>query len=113
MERMSRSHVLVLPSIEDGFGLVMAEAMACGCPVISSSNCGGDDLFTDDVEGFIVPIRDAKAIEEKMQLLADEPERQRAMGAAALQKVRLLGGWTEYGDRWEKLLLQLTSKDRG
>jgi glycosyltransferase involved in cell wall biosynthesis len=109
VERMSRSHVLVLPSVEDGFGLVMAEAMACGCPVISSTNTGGSDLYADGVEGFIVPIRDAKAIEERMQLLADQPILRGEMGAAALRRVRSMGGWTEYGDRWEELLLQLTS----
>ncbi|MGA8938981.1 MAG: glycosyltransferase family 4 protein, partial [Acidobacteriaceae bacterium] len=109
VDLMSRSHVLVLPSIEDGFGLVMAEAMACGCPVISSTNCGGDDLYIDGVEGFVVPIRDATAIADRMQLLADQPDLRREMGAAALRKVRSLGGWTDYGDRWEKLLIQLTS----
>ena len=92
-----------------GLGLVMAEAMACGCPVISSTNCGGDDLYTDGVEGFVVPIRDAKAIADRMQMLADQPELRREMGAAALKRVRSLGGWTDYGDQWEKLLLQLTS----
>ncbi len=109
VERMSRSHVLVLPSIEEGLALVQAEAMACGCPVIGSTNSGAEDLYTDGVEGFIVPIRDARAIEDRMQLLADEPELQREMGAAALLRVRSIGGWTEYGDRWEELLLQLTS----
>ena len=109
VERMSRSHVLVLPSIEEGLALVQAEAMACGCPVISSTNSGGDDLYTDGVEGFIVPIRDPKAIEDRMQLLADDPDLRREMGAAALRRVRSMGGWKEYGDRWEELLLRLTA----
>jgi hypothetical protein len=43
-----------------------------------------------------------------MQLLADQPELRREMGAAALRRVRSMGGWAEYGDRWEALLLQLT-----
>ncbi len=109
VEQMSRSHVLVLPSIEDGFGLVMAEAMACGCPVISSTNTGGSQLYTDGVEGFIVPIRDAGAIADRMQRLADEPELQQSMRAAGLRKVHSLGGWTAYGDLWEKVLLELTA----
>jgi starch synthase len=109
VERMSRSHVLVLPSIEEGLALVQAEAMACGCPVIGSTNSGGDDLYTDGVEGFIVPIRDAKAIQDRMQLLADDPNLRREMGAAALRRVHSMGGWAEYGERWEQLLLQLTA----
>jgi starch synthase len=109
VELMSRSHVLVLPSIEEGLALVQAEAMACGCPVIGSTNTGGDDLYTDGVEGFIVPIRDAQAITVRMQQLADDPELQRRMRAAAMLRVRSLGGWATYGDRWEELLFRLTT----
>jgi glycosyltransferase involved in cell wall biosynthesis len=107
-ETMSRSHVLVLPSVEDGFGMVMAQAMACGCPLICSANTGGPDLITDSVEGFVVPIRDADAIALRLQELADDPARQRAMGDAAERRVHALGGWTDYGDRWEFLLRKLT-----
>ena len=64
---MSSSHVIVLPSIEDGFGLVLGQAMACGCPVIASTNTGAEDLFSDGVEGFIVPIRDPEALRVRMQ----------------------------------------------
>ena len=108
-ELMSSSDVLVLPSIEDGFGMVMAEAMARGCPVISSTNTGGNDLYSDGVEGFIVPIRDPQAITERMQWMADNPLPAKEMRAAALRKVESLGGWSEYGDGWEKLLLDLTA----
>jgi glycosyltransferase involved in cell wall biosynthesis len=108
-ELMSASHVLVLPSIEEGLALVQAQAMACGCPIICSANTGGEDLFTDGVEGFIVPIRDATALAERMQELADDPLRQQAMRAAALERVRSIGGWSEYGDRWETLLRRLTA----
>ncbi len=101
---MSQSHVLVLPSIEEGLALVQAQAMACGCPVLCSTNTGGEDLFTDNVEGFIVPIRDPAALADRMQRLADNPDLQRSMRAAALQRVHTIGGWTEYGDRWERLL---------
>ena len=51
---MSRSHVMVLPSVQEGLALVQAQALACGCPVIGTVNSGAEDLFTDGVEGFIV-----------------------------------------------------------
>jgi glycosyltransferase involved in cell wall biosynthesis len=109
---MQRSHVLVLPSIEDGFGLVMAEAMACGCPVIASTNTGGADLFTDGSEGFLVPIRDPQAIADKLQNLADDPEMLGRMSAAARARVSQIGGWSDYGDRWVALLERLTGKSQ-
>jgi starch synthase len=43
--------------------------------------------------------------------LADDPLRQRSMREAALRRVTSIGGWSEYGDRWEQLLQQLTAKD--
>jgi glycosyltransferase involved in cell wall biosynthesis len=104
---MSRSHVLALPSIEEGLALVQAQALACGCPVVCSTNTGGEDLFSDGVEGFIVPIRDPGALAERLQRLADDPALQRGMREAGLRRVQSIGGWKEYGDRWERLLESL------
>jgi alpha-maltose-1-phosphate synthase len=106
---MSTSHVMVLPSIEEGLALVQGQALACGCPVLCSTNTGGEDLFTNGIEGFIVPVRDVAALTERMQQLADDPALQSRMSEAALQRVRLLGGWDDYGDRWESLLSHLVA----
>jgi starch synthase len=111
VEWMQRSHVLVLPSVEDGFGLVMAEAMACGCPVIASTHTGSDELYTNGVEGFVVGVRDVEAMAERMQRMADDRALQGAMRAAALERVRQIGGWAEYGERWENLLRAMTGVD--
>ena len=104
---MSRSHLLVLPSVEEGLALVQAQAMACGCPVLCSTETGGEDLFTDGVEGFVVPVRDPAALQNRMQKIGDDPDLQRRMRAAALARVQHLGGWQAYGDRWEALLQSL------
>ena len=109
-EVMSTSHLLVLPSIEDGFGYVLAQAMACGCPIIGTTNTGAPDLISDGVEGFIVPVRDVPALTDRMQRIADDPDLQARTGAAALARVRFLGGWKDHVDRWEILLHQLTGK---
>lgn len=106
-ELMSTSHLMVLPSIEEGLALVQGQALACGCPVLCSTNTGGEDLFTSGVEGFIVPIRDVSSLTEKMQQLADDPALRTAMSEAALARVSTLGGWSDYGNRWEKLLYRL------
>jgi alpha-maltose-1-phosphate synthase len=104
---MSRSHVMVLPSIEEGLALVQAQALACGCPVIGTWHTGAEDLFTDGNEGFIVPIRDPQAIADRLQLLADDPDRRAAMSEAALQLVKGLGGWTEYGNQMAEVFRKL------
>ena len=107
---MSSSHVMVLPSIEEGLALVQAQAMACGCPLISSTNTGAEDLFTDGVEGFIVPIRSPEAITARLQQLGEDPALQRRMSEAALLRVRQIGGWYQYGDAWIALLGNLGSR---
>jgi glycosyltransferase involved in cell wall biosynthesis len=109
-ECMSGSHVLVLPSIEDGFGLVLSQAMACGCPVISSVNTGGEDLFQDGVQGFLVPIRSPEAIHERLVQLADDPDLRQRMSSAALARVQSLGGWTTYGDDYTAFLQKLVGE---
>lgn len=104
---MSRSHAMILPSIEEGLALVQAQSLACGCPVIGTRHTGAEDLFTDGKEGFIVPIRNPISIAEKLQLLADDPHRRALMSEAALQWVKQLGGWSEYGNQMAQVMKDL------
>jgi glycosyltransferase involved in cell wall biosynthesis len=92
----SQASVLVLPSIEDGFGQVIVQAMACGLPVIATTNTGGPDVITDGKDGFIVPIRDARAIADRLDYLYRNPDARAAMGRAALETVRAWNGWERY-----------------
>lgn len=98
----TEASVFVLPSVEEGLAMVVGEAMACGCPVIASTNTGASELITDGVEGFIVPIRSPEIIADRLQQLADQPELREQMGRAALERVKQLGGWDAYGDAWAK-----------
>ena len=104
---ISRSHVMVLPSIEEGLALVQAQALACGCPVIGTSHSGAEDLFFDGKEGFIVPIRDSKSIAEKLQLLADDPDLRVEMSIAATNRTAEMGGTTQYGEHISTAINQL------
>ena len=108
--RMSRSHVLVLPSVEEGLALVQGQAMACGCPIIATAATGAEDLFTDCVEGFILPDRNVDALTARMQQMVDDPALRERMVAAGLERVKSLGGWDQYGDAWDRLLHELTGK---
>jgi glycosyltransferase involved in cell wall biosynthesis len=101
---MSASHVMVLPSVEEGLALVQGQALACGCPVIATDHTGGEDLFHDNIEGFLIPIRSPVAIAERLQQLADDPALQQRMSEAALLRVRSISGWKHYGEQWVDLL---------
>jgi glycosyltransferase involved in cell wall biosynthesis len=102
----SQASVLVLPSVEEGLALVMGQAMACGVPVIATTNTGAGDLITDGRDGFIVPVRDPVAIQERLEYLASHPDARAAMGSAALEKVRSLNGWGRYAEQMLHLYRQ-------
>jgi glycosyltransferase involved in cell wall biosynthesis len=112
VREMSRASVMVLPSVEEGLAMVMAETLACGTPVIASSNTGAADLFTDGVEGFIVPIRNPDAIADRLTRLADDPDLRATMGRAGRERMDSFGGWDGYGDRLYAALEQLTAPCR-
>ena len=91
----SLASVFVFPSLVEGFGLVLLEAMACGIPVITTPNTAGLDIIDDGVEGFIVPIRDVEALKEKLEWCYHHPQELQAMGEAARRKAEKLT-WEAY-----------------
>jgi len=95
-ESYANASVFVLPSIEDGYPLVVLEAMASGRPVIVSENAGSKDAVRDGVDGFIVPTRSPDAIAEKLQWLHDHPAERAEMGRAARGQA-LKFPWERYG----------------
>jgi len=90
---MRQHDVLIFPSLFEGFGLAITEAMSQGIPVITTAHTAGPDIIDDGVDGFIVPIRSAEAIAEKLELLARDRERLRAMKISARKKAQI--------HRWE------------
>lgn len=94
----SSANVLVFPSLVEGFGLVLLEAMACGIPVITTPNTAGPDILTDGVEGFIVPIRNVEALQEKLEWCYRHPQELAEMGKAARRKAEQLT-WELYRQR--------------
>jgi alpha-maltose-1-phosphate synthase len=106
----SQASVLVLASVEEGLALVQAQAMACGVPVIATTNTGAEDLFTDGVEGFIIPIRTVEIIQEKIEWMMDNEELRNRMAEAALLRVKSIGGWSRYGDSIEEVYQTLATR---
>lgn len=105
----SSSHAFILPSLEEGLAMVQGEALACGCPVIASNNTGAGDLFDSGLEGFIVPVRSADSIADKLQFLADNPNKRDEMSKNALALVNKLGGWDGYGSQFAKFITSLAT----
>ncbi len=80
--------VFVLPSLYEGFGLVVLEAMAVGVPVIATRVGGVPEVIEDGVTGLLVPAGDAKKLAEAVFRLEDNPRQAEALadrGSARLQ----------------------------
>ncbi len=95
----SRGSVFVLPSIQDGFGMVIIQAMACGLPVIATTNTGGPDIIEEGESGFVIPIRDTEALKEKLTCLYENPDIYRQMGQSAKKRVSSGFTWDDYGEK--------------
>ncbi len=72
--RLADSDIFVLPSRSETFGLVYAEALAAGVPVVSTK-CGGPEDFIDDSNGLLVNVDDADALAEAMGTMIDNPDK--------------------------------------
>ena len=92
---MRQHDVLIFPSLFEGFGLAITEAMSQGTLVITTAHTAGPDIIDDGVDGFIVPIRSAEAIAEKLEVLARDRERLRTMKISAREKARIRP-WENY-----------------
>lgn len=72
--------ILVLPSLNEGMGRVLVEAMAAGKPIVASSVGGIPELVKHDHNGLLVPPGDEKALAAGIKLLINSPERAKMMG---------------------------------
>lgn len=105
--------VFVMPSVEEGLAYVQAQALACGLPLICTTNTGGEDLLrmtlgpdqeplkiSDEIEqypaGFVVPIRRPDCITRCLELLYENPQLLASMRAAALNFSQSKLDWENY-----------------
>lgn len=80
---MQDADALLFPSRSEGFGLVAAEAMACGLPVIAMQGTAMDEIVEPGVTGMLCARDDVRGIAAAARLLAGDSELQRAMRLAA------------------------------
>ncbi|MEM5830907.1 MAG: glycosyltransferase family 4 protein [Candidatus Aenigmatarchaeota archaeon] len=106
----SQSSVFVLPSIEEGLAMVQLQAMACGLPVICTTNTGGEDIVRDGIDGFIIPIRDVSKLKEKILYFYENQDIARQMGQNAKERVKNGFSWNDYGEKIIKAYKKILNK---
>lgn len=106
----SQGSIFCLPSVDDGFGMVVTQAMGCGLPVITSENTGASDLIEEGKQGYVLRTKNVELLKEKISFLFDNPEITHAMGRQAAQKIQENYSWKHYGDKIFKHFDKLHSK---
>ncbi|NEQ29067.1 MAG: glycosyltransferase family 4 protein, partial [Microcoleus sp. SIO2G3] len=106
----SQCSVFCLASVQDGFGMVIPQAMACRLPVIHTTNTGGEDIVRNGIDGFCVPIRDVEALKEKILFFYENPDLRTEMGNNALEQARTSFTWDDYGQRIVSSYSQILSQ---
>jgi glycosyltransferase involved in cell wall biosynthesis len=80
--------LMVIPSRYEPFGLVVNEAMLCGCPVIASDRVGAvRDLITHGETGYVYPQGDVEALAKTIQQALEDPARLNALRPNALERI--------------------------
>jgi len=101
--------VYVQPSVTEGFGIPVLEAMAHGRPVIVTEGCGSSEIVDDKKDGFVVPIRDPDALAEKIRYFYEHPEAISIMGINARKKVEQNFSWDKIRKKYEELYHEVSS----
>lgn len=88
IQLMAKADVLVLPTLCDGFGMVITEAMAQGLPVITTQNSGGPDIITAEKDGFLLDAGNAEQLIAKLKWCVAHQNQLKIMGTNALEKAK-------------------------
>ncbi|MBP0903717.1 glycosyltransferase family 4 protein [Mariniflexile gromovii] len=97
LEQMQAHDVLLFPSLFEGFGMVITEAMSQGTPVITTDRTVGPDLITHDVNGWLVEAGSTEDLQECIAALIKNPKKIEEVGNAALETAKQRP-WHKYGD---------------
>ncbi|MDO9528060.1 MAG: glycosyltransferase family 4 protein [Syntrophales bacterium] len=81
-EVMSTFDIFALPSLNEGMGRVLVEAMALGKPIVASDIGGIPDLVVDGENGYLIPVGDVDALAAMIRRLLDDPGKREEMGNA-------------------------------
>ena len=98
--------LLAFPTLGDGFGLVIQEAMCCATPVLTTRCGGGPECIDDGVDGWLVPERNIDALVERLRAAARGRDRLAQMGQAARRRAERWT-WMEAGDALAMALARL------
>ena len=104
IDLFNETSMFVLPTLADGFGMVITEAMSQGVPVLATFNCAGPDLITHGFNGLLVEAGNLDALVEQLKWAVYHPSEVGQMGIKALEKASQWQ-WSDYRKAWLDIIL--------
>ena len=92
--------IFLLPTIEDGFAVVLVQAQAAGLPIIATTNCAAPDIIREGKDGWIVPIRDPDACIQRLSWCRDHRDELVEM-ARSIHVNSSIRTWDQVAADWE------------
>lgn len=105
MKMYAETDIFLFPSFSESFGLVVAEAMFCGCCTITGPT-GVAANIKNGIEALVLEIPEPTAVNNALELLANSPDLRANMSKAAKQRVKDLK-WSSYTQKLEAVLKQI------
>lgn len=110
---LARIDIFALPSLYEGLGVAVLEAMAAGKPIVASEVGGIPELIDHGATGLLVPAGEPEALAKALAGLVREPERAERLGAAARKKVAEEFSIEQMARKNEAFYYELLSHDQG
>lgn len=98
---------LVLPTVFEGFALVVVEAMAARLPVITTPHSIGPDLIREDENGYLIPVRDIQAIAAAIRKLRNKKNNEWEIMSGNARQTAISYSWENYQERQRHFLSEL------
>ncbi len=99
----------LFPNEMQTWGLAVLEAMACGCPVLVSQGAAVHEVLTDNENAILFPARAPKALAEKIDLLATQPQLRQKIAQAGMTLVRTTYNWEQFANQIIRIFAQALS----
>jgi glycosyltransferase involved in cell wall biosynthesis len=85
---IAESDVVVLPSYREGTPRALLEAAAMAKPIITTDAIGCREVVDDEINGFLVPVKDSSSLAQAMEQMISDPQMRKRMGKAGREKVK-------------------------
>jgi teichuronic acid biosynthesis glycosyltransferase TuaC len=99
MKYISKADIFSLPSLNEAFGVVYIEAMACGKPVIGCKGEGIEDFVDDKITGLLVKPKDVDSLAKALDFLLSNPDEAKAIGERARKLVMKNYTWAKNAEK--------------